>query len=66
MKRQYVHLSTTIERAMKVGSRRMEQVILLEIKASEAYHSGIMFYNPEPEHFLAKSIPPGYIDFPDS
>lgn len=66
MKRQYVHLSTTIERAMKVGSRRTEQVILLKIKASEAHRSGIAFYHPEPEHFLAKSIPPEFIDFPDS
>lgn len=66
MKRQYVHLSTTVERAIKVGSRRTEQVILLKIRASEAHREGISFYNPEPEHFLAKTIPVDYIDFPDS
>lgn len=64
MKRQYVHLSRTIERAIKVGSRRTKQVILLKIRASEAHHSGISFYNPDPEHFLAKTIPPEFIDFP--
>jgi putative RNA 2'-phosphotransferase len=64
MKRQYVHLSRTVERARKVGSRRTEQVILLTIKASDAYHSGISFYNPDPEHFLAKAIPPDFIVFP--
>lgn len=66
MKRQYVHLSTTVERAIKVGSRRTEQVILLKIRASEAHREGISFYNPEPEHFLAKTIPVDFIDFPDS
>jgi len=65
MKRQYVHLSKTIDRAIKVGSRRTEQVILLKIRASDAYHSGISFYNPEPEHFLAKNIPVDFIEFPD-
>lgn len=66
MKRQYVHLSRTVERAIKVGSRRTEQVILLEIRASEAYRSGITFYNPEPEHFLAKAIPADFIDIPET
>jgi putative RNA 2'-phosphotransferase len=63
MKRQYVHLSRTVERAIKVGSRRTEQVLLLKIRASDAYRSGISFYNPDPEHFLAKAIPPDFIDF---
>ena len=64
MKRQYVHLSRTVERAIQVGSRRTEQVILLKIRASDAYQSGILFYNPDPEHFLAKAVPPDFIDFP--
>lgn len=66
MKRQYVHLSTTVERAEKVGMRRTEQVILLEIRATDAHGSGVSFYNPEPEHFLVKAVPPNFIDFPDS
>ena len=66
MKRQYVHLSTTVERAIKVGSRRTKQVTLLKIRALEAHQLGISFYHPEPEHFLAKTIPPNFIDFPDS
>ena len=64
MKRQYVHLFRTVERAIQVGSRRTEQVILLKIRASDAYQSGILFYNPDPEHFLAKAVPPDFIDFP--
>lgn len=66
MKRQYVHLSRTSERAIEVGSRHTEQVILLKIRAFEAYRSGISFYNPEPEHFLAKAIPADFIEFPES
>lgn len=66
MNRQYVHLSRTMERAMNVGSRRTEQVVLLKIRASEAYRSGVLFYHPEPEHFLAKTIPVDFIDFPES
>lgn len=65
MKRQYVHLSRTVERALKVGGRRTDQVILLQVRAMEAHRSGITFYNPEPEHFLAKSVPPDFIDFPN-
>ena len=66
MKRQFVHLSTTVERAEKVGSRRTEQVILLKVRSAEAHRSGISFYNPEPDHFLAKAILAGFFDFPDS
>ncbi|MGB7875121.1 MAG: RNA 2'-phosphotransferase [Anaerolineales bacterium] len=64
MKRQYVHLSTTVERAMKVGSRRTDQIILLKVRAAVAHRAGIAFYNPEPEHFLVKTIPVDFIDFP--
>jgi len=66
MKRQFVHLSITVERAEKVGRRRTEQVIILKIRSTDAHRSGISFYNPEPEHFLAKAIPPSFIDFPDA
>lgn len=66
MKRQYVHLSTTVERAIQVGSRYTKQVILLEIRASDAYRAGIEFFHPEPEHYLARAIPADFIDFPES
>lgn len=66
MKRQYVHLSSDLERANSVGSRRTEQVRLLIVRAREAALAGVEFYAPEPEHFLAKSIPPNFIDFPQN
>jgi putative RNA 2'-phosphotransferase len=65
MKRQYVHLSANTERALSVGGRRTEQVSLLIVRAQDAHRAGIEFYNPEPLHFLAKSIPPQFIDFPN-
>jgi len=64
MKRQYVHLSENTARALSVGSRRTDEVRLLVVRAQEAARAGIEFHNPEPEHYLAKSIPPQFIDFP--
>lgn len=62
--RQYVHMSTTVERATTVGSRRGE-VILLRVQALAAHQAGIAFYHPEDEHYLAEHIPPEFIVFPE-
>ena len=64
MKRQYVHLSENTERALSVGNRRTDTVRLLVVRAREAVRAGIEFYNPEPEHYLARSIPSQFIEFP--
>lgn len=61
--RQYVHLSTTLDRASEVATRR-GTAIILTIRALEAHRAGIIFHNPEPKHYLARSIPPEFIDFP--
>ncbi|MEM6284653.1 MAG: RNA 2'-phosphotransferase [Chloroflexota bacterium] len=61
--RQYVHLSTTTERATSVGSRRGKPV-LLAVRAKDAADSGVVFFHPEDEHYLAEHIPAEYIDFP--
>jgi putative RNA 2'-phosphotransferase len=60
LSRQYVHLSTTPERAVEVATRH-GRPILLEIDARGAQASGVVFYHPEAEHFLAKAIPPQFI-----
>ncbi|MEL6152182.1 MAG: RNA 2'-phosphotransferase [Chloroflexota bacterium] len=62
--RQYVHLSTTTERATSVGSRRGKP-ILLTVRAKEAADNGVVFFHPEDEHYLAEHIPVDYIDFPE-
>lgn len=65
MGRQYVHLSTTLERAREVGRRRAGPPVILIIRAQAAHAAGVRFYSPEPKHFLAHAIPAEFILFPD-
>jgi putative RNA 2'-phosphotransferase len=62
--RQYVHLTTNLQRAEKVAQRRGEKTVMLSIRALEAHQAGAVFHHAEAEHYLVKEIPPGYIDFP--
>jgi putative RNA 2'-phosphotransferase len=62
--RQYVHLTTSLQRATTVAQRRSDKIVMLEILALEAHNAGIAFYHPEPEHYLAKEVPPAFIRFP--
>ena len=65
MQRQYVHLSTTVERAMQVARRRTNSPVILQILALEAHNAGVAFHSPEPNHFLAQTVPPRFIQFPE-
>lgn len=62
-KRQFVHLSTTVERASNVATRHGKPV-LLRIRALDAYNAGHVFHHPEPQHFLVRIVPPEFIEFP--
>ena len=62
--RQYVHCTTSLQRATTVAQRRSEAIVMLEILATEAHNTGIVFYHPEPEHYLVKEVPPAFIRFP--
>ncbi|GAB4511350.1 MAG: RNA 2'-phosphotransferase [Anaerolineae bacterium] len=62
--RQYVHLSTDVSRASNVATRHGKPVIL-RVRALEAHKAGLVFHHPEPKHYLARAIPPEYIDFED-
>jgi len=64
-KRQYVHLAINTFRAQKVAERHPGQIVILTIRSGDAHRAGIVFYHPEPEHFLAEAIPADYIDFPE-
>lgn len=66
MGRQYVHLATTRAEAERVGVRRARSPAILTIRARAAHCAGIAFYSPDPDHFLARSIPPEFIEFPDA
>jgi putative RNA 2'-phosphotransferase len=63
-KRQYVHLAVEQALAQNVAGRHSKSTVLLRIQALRAHHAGIVFYHPEPKHYLAKAIPPEFIEFP--
>ena len=58
--RLYVHLSSDIETAVKVGSRRGEPVIL-EVNAGKMADDGNIFYLSANGVWLTESVPPTYI-----
>jgi putative RNA 2'-phosphotransferase len=64
MGRQYVHLATSSELAMRIGKRRDPQPVLLEIQAQRASEEGVPFYQANPLIYLADHIPPSYINGP--
>jgi putative RNA 2'-phosphotransferase len=63
--RQYVHLGTNLDRVTRVAARRTKTPIILHVRAKAAYQSGMIFHNPEPEHYLTREVPPEFIDFPE-
>ncbi len=63
--RQYVHLTTRFDRATQVGSGHGGQTVILTVRAADAHQSGVLFYHPETDHYLAEAIPAAFIDFPD-
>ena len=58
--RLYVHLSTDIDTAMKVGSRHGKPVVL-EIDAKQMVKDGFVFYLSENNVWLTKKVLPKYI-----
>lgn len=64
-KRQYVHMTINLTRAQKVAERQQGDTVMLCMRAIEAHQSGIVFHQPEAEEYLAASVPPQFIDFPD-
>jgi putative RNA 2'-phosphotransferase len=61
MGRQYVHLATSPELAVRIGKRRDPQPVLVEIQAQRASEEGIIFYQANPLIYLTEHIPPHYI-----
>ena len=61
MNRQYVHLSTDVETAKLVGSRRDKDPIILTINAKKAYDDGIKFYIGNDKIWLSDPLPTKYI-----
>jgi putative RNA 2'-phosphotransferase len=61
MERQYVHLSVNENTAAIVGKRRKGELVVLKVRAKEAYLSNIQFYKEESGIWLSDSIPSKYI-----
>lgn len=61
MKRNWVHLSPTIEIAEEVGSRRSRHPVILEINAESARKNGLIFYEATSKVYLCQHVAPEYI-----
>lgn len=65
-KRQYVHLSSTIETALTVAKRRKNKThILIEVFALEAHKNGIKFYKVNDDIYLSDDIYAKYLKIKD-
>lgn len=60
--RQYVHLSTNMETAVKVGNRRGNPIIL-KIQAGKMASEGYSFYLSENKVWLTDFVPAEFINF---
>lgn len=65
-KRQFVHLSLDPDWAQTVGARHSRNTVVLRVRALDAHNAGHVFHHPEPKHYLTLSVPPGFIDFPET
>lgn len=59
--RQKVHLSSSVDEAVKVGKRRTDDPAILEINIEEAKKAGISFERASGRVYVADYIPPEYI-----
>jgi putative RNA 2'-phosphotransferase len=64
MARAWVHLSVDEETAIMVGKRHDARPVILRVRAGEAHRAGVVFHSPEPRVFLAQSLEPHWIEFP--
>lgn len=60
MSRQYVHLSSDIKTASKVGARHGKAIVLV-IDSRQAYEDGVTFYKSENNVCLSESVDVKYI-----
>jgi putative RNA 2'-phosphotransferase len=62
MGRQYVHLSADVESALRVGSRRAPEPVVLTVRAAEAHADGVAFYQAGEGIYLAEHVPPEFVE----
>jgi len=61
MSRQFVHLSTDVDTALRVGLRRDSSPALFEVDAKSASIDGFDFYRGNDKVWLADEVPPRYL-----
>jgi len=61
MGRQYVHLSSDRPTAGRVGRRKSDEPVILEIAAKAASAKGVAFYEGNKKVWLADAVPPEFI-----
>jgi len=64
MGRQYVHLTTSEELALRIGRRRDPNPVLLRIGALRAHQEGVVFYRANELIFLVENLPVGHFSGP--
>ena len=64
MKRLYVHLSADVETAQQVAGRRKTSVgyVIYRVRSEDMMKDGHTFWPVENGIWLAKAVPPGYLD----
>jgi putative RNA 2'-phosphotransferase len=60
MERHHVHLSPTVEQAIKVGQRRVKPVVL-QVDAAGLHPAGGVFYLSTNGVWLIDAVPPAYL-----
>ncbi|MDM5140242.1 RNA 2'-phosphotransferase [Aeromonas bestiarum] len=63
MGRQYVHLSVDIDTAVKVGQRKSQKPVLLQIDAESAMKNSVVFYRGNEIVWLVDYIPSKFIRY---
>ncbi len=62
--RQFVHLSTTRQDALAVGSRHSADVVVVTVLARHAHAAGATFYRASPSIYLVRAVHPDYLQIP--
>lgn len=62
MSRQHVHLSIDESTALKVGSRRKGEVVILKVAARKMWEEGHRFWLSRNNVWLTTAVPPKYLE----
>ncbi len=62
--RQYVHLTTSKDLALRIGRRRDPKPILITVQALRAHEGGVLFYGANELIYLTESLAPSYLSGP--